>query len=147
MCLWKVSAGISIPNWTMQREQGLMLYETMCGGRRSLQQPGDDWEEPEPEPEDVLERYSLIFKAEEGSLSVPCSALKGTVQYPGEVFSLGRCSRSLPVCVFQMGALWISSVFAFSEKFSYDFPLRILQQMQFLCRFPLSSPQALCALF
>lgn len=92
-------------------------------------------------------KMSLIFKAEEGSLSVPCSALKETVQYPGEVFSLGRCSRSLPVCVFQMGALWISSVFAFSEKFSYDFPLRILQQMQFLCRFPLSSPQALCALF
>lgn len=42
----------------MQWKHGLMLYETMCGGRTPLQEPGDGWKEPEPKPEDVLERYS-----------------------------------------------------------------------------------------
>lgn len=77
----------------MQWEHDLKLFETMCGGRTSLQQPGDGWEEPEPKPEDFLERYSLSFKVEERSLSVHCSALKETIQYPGEVFLLGRMEQ------------------------------------------------------
>lgn len=88
-------------------EHGFVLYETIYGGKTPLQQPGDGLEEPEPKPEDVLEGYSLSSKvlwAEGGSLSVHCSALKQTIQYPGEVFLLGEWSRSLAVCPVSAGS-------------------------------------------
>lgn len=124
-----------------------MLHDTMCGGKTSLQQPGDGWEEPEPKPEDILERYSLSFKAEEGSLSVHCSALKETMQYPGEVFLLGRIEHEpayAPCFRWELCGLALSLP---SVRNSPTFSLANPPADAIPCRSPLLSPQALCALF
>lgn len=83
----------------------------LCAAAEHPPKPGDGLEEPEPKPEDVLGRLCLNSKgfwAGGGSLAVYCSALKETMQYPGDIFLLeppwGGWGRSLALCPVSAGS-------------------------------------------